>query len=165
MISPRAHRHGGRRWIALVASLISMNMLIVFVTVRAAVTDPTFAVEPAFYQKAVDWDRGAAQQAAAERLGWRLTARQELDGRVVVSLTEPGEYGGQRRQVVDADVSIEAFAQARSGERIALHLPAQPDGTYAAVLPARRAGWWELRMTARRGSTVFRRTETLLVGG
>ena len=156
-------RSRGRRWIALILGLIGLNMSIVFVTVRAAVSDPSFAIEPAFYQKAVEWDRAAGEQAGAQLLGWSLAARVDERGTLIADLTEPGP-DGTRRPLAGADVQAEAFAQARSGQRVAVHLAQQPGGEYAAALNARRGGLWEVRFTARKSGTVYRHTETVLLG-
>ena len=43
--------------------------------------DATFAVEPDYYRKAVDWDRTMAQEARNVELGWRVSAQLEpVDG-------------------------------------------------------------------------------------
>ena len=39
--------------------------------------DATFAVEPDYYRKAVDWDHTMAQEARNAELGWRVTAQLE----------------------------------------------------------------------------------------
>ena len=44
--------------------------------------DATFAVEPDYYRKAVDWDRAMAQEARNVELGWRA------DGAVVTEPTD-----------------------------------------------------------------------------
>jgi hypothetical protein len=50
-----------------------------------------------------------------------------------------------------AAVELEAFPNARSGERQRLVFTERLSGAYAAELPLTRAGLWELRLTVTRG--------------
>jgi nitrogen fixation protein FixH len=124
-----------------------------------AAGDPSFAVEPDYYAKAVHWDQTMAQEAANAALGWSVSAS-----------FEPGARPGQSRLVarvrdragapVDgARVSVVAFPSARASRMSAAALEPKGDGAYAAGLPADRPGLWELRVRVTRGGDVF--TETL----
>lgn len=160
-------RGSGWIWPVLICGLIGLNMSIVGVTVYCAVSDRSFAIEPDYYQKATGWDASRAEQARADKLGWeaectlRAAAGEEKLPRLVVTLSEPG--GGARAMVKDASVEVEAFAQSRSGDRQRARLLVGEDGRYAGPLAVDRAGLWEIRVTARRGETVWRKTMSLVV--
>jgi nitrogen fixation protein FixH len=116
--------------------------------------DASFAVEPDYYQKALDWDRTMAQEAANRALGW--TARVEgatatAGGRrLTLRLLE-----GDGRGLDGAVVTVEALHGARAAEIVRGRLDGVGEGRYAAELPLARAGLWELRLRAERGDRVF----------
>jgi nitrogen fixation protein FixH len=123
-------------------------------------SDPAFAVEPDYYQKAVAWDSTMAQERANAALGWHAGA----------TLEPVGERGNSRltltlmdrdgRPIGDAAVTVEAMHNARSAQRFQLALTPGDRG-YTGALAASRAGEWELRVTAVRGAERF--TEVLRV--
>lgn len=66
----------GRIWIFAVVGLLLLNVGVCAVTVVAATGNPVAAaVEPDYYQKAVDWDEDKARWPSPERLGWTIQAR------------------------------------------------------------------------------------------
>jgi nitrogen fixation protein FixH len=120
--------------------------------------DPSFAVEPDYYRKAVEWDRSMAQEARNAALGWRASAR-----------LEPADAGRARlvalirdragAPVAGAAVVVEAFPSARAREIASFTLaPAASAGAYTVMLPRARPGLWELRLRVTRGEEVFTRT-------
>ena len=120
--------------------------------------DPSFAVEPDYYRKAVEWDRAMAQEARNATLGWRVSAR-----------LEPADAGRARlvalvrdragAPVAGAAVAVEAFPSARARQIATFTLaPADGAGVYAVTLPRARPGLWELRLRVARGAEVFTRT-------
>lgn len=137
--------------VALLGSLLSGLGTMVFI----ASGDPSFAVEPEYYQKALDWDRERAQQADNERLGYRLQ----------VEIRRPSA-GGARDLVLrftdasgepirGASVEVSAFHNARAGEIIRGRLLEREPGLYVQQLPLRRLGLWELRVVAQRPGVRF----------
>jgi nitrogen fixation protein FixH len=120
--------------------------------------DPSFAVEPDYYRKAVDWDRSMEQEARNAKLGWQVSA-----------VLEPGAKGRARLVVQVRDragapltgstVAVEAFPSARAREIATFALvPAGEAGVYAVTLPRARPGLWELRLRVARGDVVFTHT-------
>ncbi len=120
--------------------LISMGGNI-YMVARAA-TDPSFAVEPDYYRKAVDWDRRQAQQAASDALGWTivLDARQD---ELRVQLRD--RFG---RPIDGAMVRVEAFANARAQHRSKGTMVPKGHGVYVLSRPFARSGLWEYRLAA-----------------
>src|SRR5664279_5249071 len=64
----------GWYWPWLIAALLVATVAGQGVMLYAAASDPTFAVEPDYYKKAVDFDDVIAQEAANQRLGWGASA-------------------------------------------------------------------------------------------
>jgi len=124
-----------------------------------ATGDPTFAVEPDYYRKAIDWDKAMAQEARNAELGWSVSAQLERSarsgqGRLVARVTDRAGA-----PVAGARVAVDAFPSARACQVVSAALePMGGDGVYAAGMPLGRPGLWELRVRVTRGEQVFTRT-------
>jgi nitrogen fixation protein FixH len=117
--------------------------------------DPSFAVEPDYYRKAVQWDDAMAQERANAALGWRLVPSLTLaagaPARLVVQLADAAGA-----PLAGATLTVQAMHNARAAEVFEATLAASgAAGTYEAALPLRRAGQWELRFDVRRGAERF----------
>ena len=147
-------------WPAIVIALLGGNVLVGAVTVYLAMSDPSAAVEPDYYRKALDWDHTAAQLRANTELGWgvELTVGREAGarGERTVSLALADRDGAP---VGGAQVSYEAFPQARGNQRIAGTFDPRELGVYAGDLMLPRAGMWEFRFAIERGELRFTSVE------
>jgi nitrogen fixation protein FixH len=116
--------------------------------------DPSFAVEPDYYRKSLDWDRTMAQEGTNRALGW--TVRVEDAGaaaggrRLVLRVLDR-----EGRAVEGAEITLEALHGARAADVVRGRLIGIGQGRYTADLPLARPGLWELRVRAERGATVF----------
>lgn len=145
-----------RIWPTLIVVALLGNIVLGVVLVRVAGGDRHFAVESNYYQKAVSWDSTMAQDGRNRALGWvmvpSLGALQSgrADTLAVRVQTASGE------PVVDAALTLEAMPVAYAGEvtRTTLSPTGEP-GRYVAVGVINRAGLWELRFVAVRGSDRF----------
>jgi hypothetical protein len=128
-----------------------------------AADDPSFSLEPSYYEKAVHWDREQAKRAESARLGWKLEARVEpaKEGSTLVALVTRADGS----PLTDARVEVDAFANARAGEvrRVCLE-PGKP-GEYSARLDAARPGLWEFRFEVEQGSARYSTIARADVGG
>ncbi len=120
--------------------------------------DASFAVEPDYYRKAVEWDRAMAQEARNAELGWTVSARLEPAAadraRLVTAVRDRAGAA-----LTGAAVRVEAFPSARAREIASFALePTGDAGVFAATLPSGRPGLWELRVRVTRGGEVFTRT-------
>ncbi len=149
------------RWPAAIAGMLLLHVVGMIVVVLIATRDPSFAVEPNHYQKALAWDAFEARARASAALGWKLTARTDaaLDGAGTrgVDLAITDRDG---KPVTGARVAILAFPHARGEDRLRVDLPEGAPGHYAAHERMVRTGVWELRVVAKRGDDSF--TATLL---
>ncbi len=150
-----ARTPSGAIWPLGIVALLAMNMTIVGITVYYATTDPSVAVEPNYYEKAVKWDRTAEINARSARLGW--TAQVAVPGRasatpqpMTVTLKDAS---GQ--PVRGAQVSVVAFHNARSGDRQTVMLEPSAPGVYAGTFTAARHGQWHFEISAHRESDEF----------
>lgn len=147
----------GRPWLwplgLALALAVSAGINIGFMIV--ANRDASFAVEPDYYRKSLEWDQTMAQEDTNRALGWRLAVAGEgasLPGRLrlVARLTD---RAGQPLE--GAAVVVEARHGARAAEPVGGVLEPDGGGRYAAELPLVRPGLWELRFDVRRGGDLF----------
>jgi hypothetical protein len=131
--------------VVMVGGLVSLAQI--------AADDPGFSVEKDYYKKAVAWDAHREQERQNARLGWKLDveARRGEKGGVELVAALVDRTG---THVERADLAVEAFHNGRAADVLVAQLD-EADGGYRAALPVRRAGLWELRFTATRGSDTF----------
>lgn len=120
----------------------------VFLIMRAT-DDPSFAVEPDYYDKAVHWDESQAAKQASRDLGWRAEIEAAHEG-VTVELVD-----ALGRPVEGAEVQIVAFHNARARDRLVDTMRPAGPGRYDLRRRLERSGIWEIRLTARRGDDRF----------
>lgn len=126
---------------------------------RIANDDPSFAIEPDYYAKAVQWDSTMAQEGRNRALAWQLhPALSEFrdDGAALsVAITD-----ASGRAVRGADVRVSALYVGRAGDVVNVPL-SEGEARYEATLPVRHAGAWELRFEVRRGGDRFTATRRI----
>lgn len=142
----------GRWIIGMIVGLLGVSVVANVILIVKAHDDPSFAVEPDYYQKAVSWDERQAARAASEDLGWRVVVRATRD-RLEVRLFDRTGY-----PINDADLEVEAFHNARASARITADLEPKGGGLYALNRSFNRPGIWEYRLTAHRGDEHFMET-------
>jgi nitrogen fixation protein FixH len=139
---------------AIIFGLLGTNAAIVAVTVYLAHSDPSFAVEPDYYQKALKWDQAVQERTRSRALGW--TAQIELGGTGVtgrhVRLMLRDQAG---KAVAGAQVRVTAFSALRAADRWTAEGREVEPGAYAFDLPIGRAGRWEFDLRATRGESSF----------
>jgi nitrogen fixation protein FixH len=148
-------RRSGAYWpwliIALLAAGAGANVALLVVTAR----DTSFAVEPDYYRKALEWDATMAQQVRNATLGWSVRV-------VFEPAAEPGltrlvarvtDRAGD--DIVGAEVGIETFHSAHASHVLTANLAPESSGAYTATLPLDRSGLWEVRVRVVRGEQVF----------
>ncbi len=148
-------------WALLPVGLLVGLMTIQIVMLMISTNDPGFAVEPDYYQKAVNWDEQQAELRRSAALGWETK----------LSVAPPSELGqatlsvnvNDRRGIPlgGAQVLVSAFHNARAAQVHELQLSETSDGHYAGVLQARRPGIWEFRLRVLRDGQTFLRTQQL----
>jgi nitrogen fixation protein FixH len=130
-----------------------------------ATSDPSFAVEPDYYGKALAWDEHRAQDRQNERLGWTLelslAPERSPDGTLALAVTLSDRDG---RAIPGARVSLATFHNARASHVLETELREGAEGVYAVSLPMPRPGLWEFRFEAVRGDDRFTQTTVREVG-
>lgn len=143
------------RWVVfMIFGILGMSAVANAMLIRFAVADPTFAIEPNYYDEALAWDARVAQREANARLGWKLTPhlQKRADGDAELVL-----------DAVDADgapldglaVSVNASPNLCARQRVRTEL-VSGRGSVGPACP----GLWQLAVDARRGDDHF--TELLV---
>ena len=146
----------------LVGTLLCLPLMSTGVLATLAHSDPSFSVEPDWYNKAVDWDASKARRQASAALGWSVSqVGAELQDPVL--LLRVADAAGQ--PLVGADVRVEAFHVARASERQNLVLNERAPGQYAAPARLDRPGQWELRVRVAAQGQEFEQVLRPDVGG
>jgi nitrogen fixation protein FixH len=147
----------GRFWAWLPAMLLSSMLLGLGVLAYIAVDDPSFALEPNYYDKAVRWDRTQAAARESERLGMQLLLTgplsQKSDGSIELELRVSDRAG---TPLSAASVTLEAFPNAFASRIEHVSLREVSPGMYRGRLSGGTRGLWELRFDVKRGSQAFR---------
>jgi nitrogen fixation protein FixH len=152
-------------WPAGLIALLGVHAIAMLVVVFVATRDPSFAVEPNSYKKAIAWDVAQAERRASAALGWsahiEINRAPDALGRrkIICRIKDKDDV-----LVVAAAVTIEYFHHARAADRHRVTLEPEADGVYSAWVPMTRAGIWEFRLRARRGDSVFTEVTTEQVG-
>lgn len=145
----------GRIWAWVPALLLGGLLGTQLIVLRNVLDDPSVALEPDYYRKAVAWDEQRALERRSAALGWRAA----------IAL-EPAERPGATRLTVHltdstgsalsgATLTAQAFANARAGRVLSLSWVEGAPGVYQSELGHALPGLWELRLQATRGSDVF----------
>lgn len=151
----------GSLWPVIIAGALALHVVASLVVVFIATSDPSYAVEEDYYQKALAWNDRRAQDRMNDSLGW------SIDFSVEPPAT-PGDQPMLEMQLQDgaasamngAVVSVEAFHNARSGDIVRIQLTPGGDGVYRAPFPADRNGRWELRFSIDHEGRHFTHSET-----
>jgi nitrogen fixation protein FixH len=149
------------RWPLAIVAMIGLHATGMVVVILVATRDPSFAVEPNSYQKALAWDAFSARRHASEALGWtaRVHSDRQFDAGHMRTLDcEILDRAGH--PVEGATAAVLAFPHSRGEERTRITLREVAPGDYSARAPLVRTGIWELRLVAQRGAEIF--TKTLL---
>jgi nitrogen fixation protein FixH len=151
----------GTWWPIAITGVLATTVAANIWVMRIANDDPSFAIEPDYYKKAISWDSTLGQARTNAQLGWRLTP--------ALGPLAPG--GGARltarlsdsngAAITGATVRVSAMQVARASDVHNATLDATAAGEYGVQLDAKIPGQWELRFDVRAGSTHF--TETARV--
>lgn len=143
-------------WPILLTSLISIHVVSVVVMVVVATHDSSFAVEPDWYLKGLNYEQTSQQQRENGRLRWavQLDVAQPLTGtnrRNVTCMVLDREG----KPVENATVDLVAFAHLHASNRTSNVLLPRKGGVYGAALALEDPGMWEFRLVITRGTETF----------
>ena len=155
----------GRLWPWALGLVLGLTVAGNFWVMKLAGSEPSMAVEPDYYQKALAWDSTVNQQRINAALGWLLESKlTEGSGDGARPTVEVVLKNAAGEPIDSAVISVEATHNARAGEIYKVRLAAQGMGSYRATLESARRGIWQLRFEVTAGGerfTAVRRVETI----
>jgi nitrogen fixation protein FixH len=155
-------RRSGTFWPLFVVVLLGGQVILMLVMAYMATSDPSFAIEPDYYQKGLDWDQSAAQTRENARLGWRVRIEVGDSQGVLGERTVHCTLHDRDRQPLDgADVHLMVFPHARGNQRREIDLAGTGNGVYTGHLRFDREGLWEFRFIVNRGPLTFTQTDVM----
>lgn len=152
----------GAVWPYLIAGALALHVTASLIVVFVATSDPSYAVEDDYYQKAVDWDIKRAQDRANESLGWifefNVWPPERPGDEPVLEVTL---RDAANEPLSGARIEVESFHNSSSDDILRAELrETREAGVYRTTLPMRRNGRWELRFVVDRGGRHFTHSET-----
>jgi len=157
-VNGNLRRPSGRLWPWFVASLLVATAAAQGIMLYAATHDPTFAVVPDYYDRAVAWDSTRAVEEASMALGWRPTLTLDAAGPSTALRVAIADSTGA--PVTGAAVRAELVSNLDAAHPLTLALDDDGGGRYAIKAPALRRGIWDVRLDVRargrRFTTVIR---------
>ena len=145
----------GTAWPVAVGVILGTCVAANLWLLRLASGDPSFAIEENYYQRALHWDDELAQRRHNAALGWQLSPALSpisANSGAELRLTLRDATG---KPLEGAAVTVRALHNARAGEPLDAELQPRGAADFAARLPMRRPGLWELRFEVRRGTDRF----------
>ena len=143
-------------WPGLLIAMLGAQIILMLVMVYVATSDLSFAVEPDYYQKSLQWDDTSEQRRESEELGWSASIQVAESADLYKVRDIQCTLTDRSGEPIDgAEVDIIAFSHARGAERIALTLDPAGQGQYYGRMKVRRGGLWEFRIVVHRGDVVF----------
>ena len=107
----------GALWPYLIAGALALHVVISLVVVFVATSDPSYAVEEDYYQKALAWDDKRAQDRTNDALGWHIDFAVNPPVRPADQpILEVTVLDAAGRPLSGAVVSVETFHNSRSDE-------------------------------------------------
>lgn len=145
---------GAKWWPAALVAVLAITIVANVALLWKANHDPSFAVEPDYYQRAVDWDSTVAQRQRSDDLHWQADVRlaPPEGGQATLLVTLTSRNG---TPLDSADVRAEASHNAQGATVYPLHLLASGPGLYAARIPSAAQGLWRVDLTVARGPDFF----------
>jgi len=125
------------------------------VMIHLATSDPSFAVEPAYYQKAARYDEELHRRRASAALGWNIEVvsfRQAGEGSVLLEVRALQKDGAP---LADAELRLEAMPNVHADRVQKALATANHAGRAVLELAPAASGLWELRFTVLRGGQSF----------
>ena len=149
----------GAFWPAIIAGALGLHVLAMMAMVSLATSNDSYAVEPDYYRKALTWNDKRAQDHRNDELGWRLDFAVEPASTGADPVLRVDLVDADGTPIIDAVVSVEAFANTRRDDVLTASLSPVAD-VYETTMPMRGNGRWEFRFTVTRGDEVFTYAET-----
>ncbi len=132
---------------SVVLGLLGAHMVFIFTAITLGTGDPSFAVVPDYYEKAVDYDEHKALLARSTALGWSVellpSTLADVKGQRELMLRLRDAEG---QPVEGAEVQVTGYHLARAGEPIEMNCVQTLPGVYRGQGKMGREGFWQFEI-------------------
>ncbi len=152
-------------WPAIIIGVLSVHAIACLIVVMIASNDPSQAIIPDYYEKAVAWDDHQKQLADNAALGWTCTIEPSVSADMLGQRSvRISVHDRQGQPVEGATVTLRAFHHARGNEVYEAMFRDAGLGEYTAMVPLRRDGLWTFEVDVVRGNDHFNQSIEQRVG-
>ncbi|MEO8000018.1 MAG: FixH family protein [Gemmatimonadaceae bacterium] len=158
----------GSAWPIGVSVILGVTVIGNLAVMRIANSDPSFAIESDYYQKAVNFDSTISLERKSATLGWTTVSNIAFDSSATTTRLTVSIVDKAHQPVTGLTVNVDALFNARANEIQHLRLPETSPGVYSAPIGVGHAGEWEVRINATRReptteTTTFFATDRIVV--
>lgn len=142
-----ANRKAAWIWGSIVVGFLALQVLIGVAAIFLATGDPSVAVVPDYYEKAIKWDEYVALQTQSDRLGWQVGTEIAPTGKSLQS-----QYvmlylrDAQGRPLSDLSGRVRVYHHARASQTEEVSIQPMSAGVYSAEVQMPRDGLWEVEL-------------------
>ncbi|TWT51239.1 FixH [Rubripirellula amarantea] len=137
----RANRNAAIRWGGVVVGFLTFTLCLGFAAITLATQDPSVAIVPDYYQKALDWDKTEKLRRDSEALGWVVQASVGSDGTLHIDLRNADGLPIKLRSG-----TVEIFRHARANHVVTRNVTASSSGTISIADVVTHNGLWTFRL-------------------
>lgn len=132
-----------RFWTAGIVGLLSLQICVGGAALYLANSDPTVAIIPDYYHKAVNWDATRRSMKLTQQLGWQIdvSVGDAAQGARTISLSLSSDTS---HPIDNQRVTAEVYHHACGDEVFELSFLEAGDGRYWAECPLVQAGLWQV---------------------
>jgi nitrogen fixation protein FixH len=142
-----AERQAKRFWISLVLLLFVIQCTIMGLVINLAVGDPSGAVVPNYHTAALNWDQTRRAMEAADRLGWKIEFQaSDVADRRGMRAIELNIVNDRGQGLDELEIRGTLYHHAVATEVETVEFDAVGQGRYLTLVPAGRAGLWQLEL-------------------
>ena len=145
----------GMGWPIGVIVILAASMAANILMMRIANDDPSFAVEPDYYRKAVLYDSTLAQTHRNLDLGWGVQAFADSIARGRPTRLRVVLRNERAQPLLGAVVHATVLFNARANDLATATLDDEGAGVYSAAFPINTPGEWEVRVNVTRDTSHF----------
>ena len=145
----------GRFWAWVPAGILVSLLGAQLIVLHFVLDDPSFALEPDYYKKAMAWDARREAERQSLALGWQSEFSVTPSGKASRMRLRVRLRGPDGSQISGAALRIVAFANARASGVQESELRESSPGVYEGEISSGRPGLWEFRLQAQRGKDTF----------
>ncbi|WP_339728003.1 FixH family protein [uncultured Gimesia sp.] len=147
-------------WCGVIFSFLGLQILLSSVAIFLSTSDPSNVIVEGYYEQALSWDQQRQTQAQSDALGWNsvvtLENSTELLSKPKLELSLLNQAG---LPIKNSKVEGELFHHARAGDVFKIHFTETRPGHYAALVPIKQQGLWELSIAASGAAGTFQETK------